>query len=359
MKKLFCLMALVSAVLISCEPSDKPKDKEGVIAISVDNAVIKADGRYGAELKVTILDTKGETIDITSEADIYCEGDDLPLDNPVFTTTKPGEYSFYAVYGFEISENITVKAVDGVMDLPADTDPKGTSFRQRMILLQHTGTACPNCPKLMTPLKYLSEDESYNKKYHHVASHSYNVDDPAYSDDATLLSNTVLGVKYYPWLTANLTTEYTQDYSDLPSFVDKYYREEAVAGVSASVSFTDGDVNANVSLKAGEDGRYRIAVWLLEDGIYGAQSSADASWQNTHENCLRKMHGETRTECVYGKNLGDLQKGEAVDFIVSFDLESNWKGEHCKVMVIAVNADRELITSAVCPVGGSVGYEYM
>lgn len=357
MKKIICLIVLLSSVLVSCETSETIK--EGAIEISVSNAVIKTDGKYAAEIKVTIMDEAGETIDVTSEAEIYCEGNDSPLNSPLFTTETPGEYSLYAVYGFEISETVVVKAVDGVMDLPEDSDPDGTSFRQRMILLQHTGTECPNCPKLMTPLKYLSEDEEYNTKYHHVASHSYNVSDPAYSDDATVLSNNVLGVRSYPWLTANLTAEYTLDYDGLSAFVDKYYSEEASAGVSASVSYTDGDVNANVSLKAGENGKYRIAVWLLEDGIYGAQSAADASWQNTHENCLRKMYGESRTECVYGKNLGEMQKGDSVDFIVSFDLEDNWKGEHCKVLVIAVDADRELITCAVCQVGESVGYEYL
>jgi len=358
MKKMVYLTILLCAALVSCESSDTTK-KEGAIGITVDSDVIKADGKDIAEIRVTLLDKNGENIDITSEAEIYCEGSDLPLSSPLFKTETAGEYTFYAIYGFEISENIAVKAVNGVRDLPADTDPQGTSFRQRMILLQHTGTSCPNCPKLMTPLKYLSEDEAYNTKYHHVASHSYNKDDPAYSEAATTLSNHVLGVRYYPWLTANLSTEYTDNYNALPAFVDKYYEEKAVAGVSAAVSFTDGDVNTNVSLKAGEDGKYRMAVWLLEDGIYGAQSSADASWQNTHENCLRKMYGDTRTECVYGKNLGDLQKGEEVDFIVSFDLEDNWKGENCKVIVIAVNAERELITCAVCPVGESVGYEYL
>lgn len=358
MKKLVYLAILLCAALVSCESSDTAK-KAGAIGISVDSEVIKADGKDIAEIRVTLLDKNGENIDITSEAEIYCEGNDLPLSSPLFTTEEAGEYTFYAIYGFEISENIEVKAVRGVRDLPSDTDPQGTSFRQRMILLQHTGTACPNCPKLMTPLKYLSEDEAYNTKYHHVASHSYNEDDPAYSEAATTLSNYVLGVKYYPWLTANLSTEYTDNYNALPAFIDKYYEEKAVAGVSAAVSFTDGDVNANVSLKAGEGGKYRMAVWLLEDDIYGAQSSADASWQNIHENCLRQMYGDTRTECVYGKNLGDLQKGEVVDFIVSFDLEDNWKGENCKVIVIAVNAERELLTCAVCPVGESVGYEYL
>lgn len=350
-------MIILSAVLSGCESSETIKD--GVISISVDRTVIKTDGKYGARLTVNVMDEKGEYIDITSEAEIYCEGNDTPLKNPLFTTTQAGDYAFYAVYGFEISETIAVKAVDGVMDLPEDKDVKGTSFRQRMLLLQHTGTACPNCPKLMTPLRDLSEDEAYNTRYHHVASHSYNEDDPAYSSDAALLSNSVLGVRNYPWITANLTTEYTLDYSALPAFVDKYHIEEASAAVSASVSFTDGDVNANVSLKAGQDGKFRLAVWLLEDGIYGAQSSADASWQNTHGNCLRKMYGGSRTECVYGRNLGEMKKGESADFIVSFELDKNWKGEHCKVMVIAVNADHELVTCAVCPVGESVGYEYL
>ena len=115
-----------------------------------------------------------------------------------------------------------------------------------------------------------------------------------------------------------------------------------------------------MSLKAGKSGKYRVAAWLLEDNIRAAQSGADASWQNVHENCLRKMYGSNKTECIYGINKGQLQAGEEADFLVAFDLEDNWKGQNCKVFVIAVDAETyELLNCAVCPVGEAVSYEYV
>ena len=144
------------------------------------------------------------------------------LASPEFKTDEEGLYSFYAVNGFEISNTVTVRAVKGAQALPEDPNPSGTGFRHKMLLLQHTGTECPNCPKLMTQLRYLSEDENYNSLYHDVASHSYNSSDPAYTSDAASLSKN-FEVKYYPWLTYNLTATAELDYYNIKSSIDKIY----------------------------------------------------------------------------------------------------------------------------------------
>ena len=75
------------------------------------------------------------------------------------------------------------------LTLPADPKPASISFSHRILLVQHTGTYCPNCPRLMTSLKELALDETYAAKYHHVAAHSYNESgDLAYSEAAKNLS---------------------------------------------------------------------------------------------------------------------------------------------------------------------------
>ena len=71
-----------------------------------------------------------------------------------------------------------------LLELPADPQPQSTDFSHRIMLLQHTGTACPNCPRLMTSLREIAADPAYAAKYQHVASHSYNTDDPAYSEES-------------------------------------------------------------------------------------------------------------------------------------------------------------------------------
>lgn len=359
MKKLCLFAVLLVAVLVGCEQQQAEKKAEGAITLTVDRDVIMADNEYAAKLTVTVMDSLGVEHDVTSEVEIYCEGMIEQLASSEFKTGDEGTYSFYAVNGFEISNTVTVRAVKGAQALPQDTNPSATNFRHKMLLLQHTGTECPNCPKLMTQLRYLSEDEKYNSLYHHVASHSYNASDPAYTSAATSLSKN-FEVSYYPWLTYNLTATAEMDYYNIKSTIDKLYHESADAGVSAAVSLSGNYVCANLGIKAGKAGKYRLAAWLLEDNIRAAQSGADAQWQNMHENCLRLMNGANKTEQIYGKNMGEFEAGQIKDLLVAFDLGTQWKGENCKVIVIAVDATTyELVTCAVCPVGETVNYNYL
>lgn len=356
MKRLFTIAVLLSAFICGCE-TIKPEKVEGAIKLYVDTDVIMADGEHTAKLMVTVMDSLGVEQDVTSSVEIYLDGADEPLASSGFATTEAGTYSFYAISGFEISNTVSVRAVKGDLALPAEEDRM--DFNHRMLLLQHTGTECPNCPRLMTQLRYLSDDQSYNTKYHHVASHSYNASDPAYTSDATSLSKN-FNVSVYPWLTYDLTTSYELDFDNIRTSIDKMHKGSSSAGIAAVVDCDENGVYANVRLKAGKAGKYRLAAWLLEDNIRAAQSGADASWQNVHENCLRSMYGENKTERIYGKNLGEFKAGESKSFLVAFDLESGWKGENCKVIFLAVNADNyEMLNCAVCPMGESVGYEYV
>lgn len=363
MRKTLLLIALLSVSLTSCEKPQQETEQEGnvkgAITLSVDREIIMADNTYAANLKVTVLDSLGVEQDVTAQVELYCDGVMDQLSSSEFKTDAEGVYSFYAVNGFDISNTVTVRAVKGAKPVPEDADPSGKVFRHRMLLLQHTGTECPNCPKLMTQLRYLSEDEQYNGLYHHVASHSYNNSDPAYTSAAATLSKN-FEVEYYPWLTYNLTSTAEMDYDKIRTTIDKLSEESAVAGMSAAVSLSGSYICANVSLKAGKAGKYRLAAWLLEDNIRSAQSGADAQWQNVHENCLRVMAGSNKTECIYGKNLGDFEAGESKDMLLAFDLEDQWKGQNCKVLFIAVDADTyELITCTACPVDGTINYEYI
>ena len=363
MRKTLLLIALLAVSLTGCEKPQQETEQEGnvkgAITLSVDREIIMADNTYAANLKVTVLDSLGVEQDVTAQVELYCDGVMDQLSSPEFKTDAEGTYSFYAVNGFDISNTVTVRAVKGAKPVPEDTDQTGKVFRHRMLLLQHTGTECLNCPRLMTQLRYLSEDEQYNGLYHHVASHSYNNSDPAYTSAAATLSKN-FEVKYYPWLTYNLTSSAELDFEKIRSSIDKLSEDSAVTGVSAAVSLSGSYICANVSLKAGEAGKYRLAAWLLEDNIRSPQSGADAQWQNMHENCLRVMAGSNKTECIYGKNLGEFEAGESKDMLLAFDLDETWKGQNCKVLFIAVDAETyELITCTVCPVDESINYEYV
>ena len=376
MKKTLFMALLAPVFLFGCQgvtPDDSEtpgggstSDLKGTITLYADHDIIMADGSYATELTVLLTDNYGVEHDVTSDVEFYYVGNDAPLASPEFKTSVEAEYRFYAVRGFDVSNTVAVRAVKGVPALPKDSDADATDFRHRMLLVQHTGSKCPNCPRLMDVLKKLAGDEAYTSKYLHVASHSYknddyNDDDAAYSSAASTLSRTLNLPGYYPWLTFNLTTNEALALAEIKAGIDELHKDVADAGIQASAALVGNTVYANVELKAAESSKYRVAVWLLEDNIHSMQSGATASWQNMHENCLRAMAGSTKNESIYGKPVGTVEVGESYDFIASIDMEPTWKAENCKLVIIAVagNGDYDLVNCTVCPVGGSVSYDYL
>lgn len=253
-----------------------------------------------------------------------------------------------------------------IPELPKDTDPANTSFSHRIVLLQHTGTHCPNCPALMASLKILAEDKSYVDKYHHVAAHSYNEEgDPAYSTAAANLSQAFCS-GYYPELTFNLTKENTGtslSVETIKNCIDELHQETADVGISAAAVLTGNSLGVNVQVKAAKDNQYRVAVWVLEDGIRGKQEGAYEDWMSTHGNAIRTMAGTSLNLRIYGEKVGALSAGQTAEksFVIEFD--ESWEKENCKVLVVVNAAQKDgrydLANCALCPIGGSVNYKYI
>ncbi len=366
-------LPLLLLLMVGCEGSEtpvnppqddnnKPVNPNGTIELTADRAIIEADGADAVRFTVRYVDTEGFTHNISDEAEIYCEGEGTPLDAPRFLTTAEGEFSFYAVYGLLLSQKVEVSAVKGLAQLPVDNRPESFDFHHRLLLVQHTGTECPNCPRMMNILKVLSEDEEYASRYHHVASHSYNYSDEAYSGAAALLSSTMNTDRYYPWLTFNLTTLYAHEKSAIEAYIDELHKEKADVGIAAATSLIGSKIYANIELKAAVEGQYRVGMWILEDNIFANQSGATSSWQNTHHNCLREMAGENKVERIYGHLVSDMESGETLNYAISTEVDPEWKIANCKVLILVTAANQagewELVNSTLCPMNGSVDYKY-
>ena len=252
-----------------------------------------------------------------------------------------------------------------IPELPADPEPDNTSFNHKILLLQHTGTYCSNCPNLMTVLKELSQLDEYADKYQHVAAHSYNQEgDPAYSQAAANLSQAFCD-GYYPELTFNLTKENTGTslaLKTITDIIDNLHKDAADVGIAAAAGFSGNTVGVNVQIKAAKAGQYRIAAWVLEDGIRGKQEGASEDWMNTHSNAVRVMAGNTLNMRIYGEKMGELQSGQTAEKSFSIVLDEAWKSENCKVLVVvnAAGSDGryDLANCMLCPIGGAVTYDY-
>ena len=255
--------------------------------------------------------------------------------------------------------------LSGIPELPADPQPDNTNFSHRIMLLQHTGTYCPNCPNLMTSLKEVAQDNRYNDRYVHVASHSYNQEgDAAYSDAAAKLSQAFCS-GYYPELTFNLTTENTGTSispETIKSYIDALHKENADVGISAAADVQNGNMYVNTEIKVAKENIYRIAVWVLEDGIESEQDGATADWQHIHNNALRTMAGESLNLRIYGTKLDRMVSGDKKSKGFTIKLDEGWDPEKCKALIIVNAADQEgkydVANCIICPAGESVTYDY-
>lgn len=361
-------MMLPLVALCSCgnTPEERPVEIiPGEIALVADTDQIRSDGTDAVTFKVELTGENGTRQDVTEYAEIYVTYERTPLASNVFTTEAEGEYIFYAVYGLAVSEDVKVTAINDVPELPADPQEASLSFRHRMLLVQHTGATCSNCPRMMESLKKLAEDEAYSGLYHHVASHSYNGGeaDPAYSEAARDLSMAYNISGLYPMLTFNLTTNSVgTDLTEIKAQIDLLKKETAEAGIAAAVEISGEDVLVNVEVKAAQANNYRVAAWLLEDEIYALQAGMYESWHNTHHNALRYAAGQISQLSFAGEKLGSLAKGDKASKVLVLPLEEEWVAENCKVLVMVTAADEngnyDVANCALCQIGETVTYDY-
>ena len=368
--KIFRILASLAVAAGLMSACGKPVEEvvpviEGEISLTSDADQLRSDGVDAVTFTVTVTDAQGATHDVTEHAEIYQNFEKSPLATNVFTTQKEGEYVFYAVYGLKVSEDVVITAINDVPELPADPQEDNVSFKHRMLLVQHTGATCVNCPRMMESLKKLSEDASYNGLYHHVASHSYNGGeaDAAYSEAARDLSMAYNVTGLYPMLTFNLTpTSVGTDLQEIKAQIDALKQDKASVGIAAAAELSGNDVLVNVEVKAAKTDNYRVAAWLLEDGIYSLQSGMSESWHNTHDNALRYAAGKLSQLSFVGDKLGEIAAGEKASKVFVLPVDQTWVADNCEVLILVTAADEngnyDVVNCALCQIGKTVTYDY-
>ena len=377
MKRLVSIFSAISllALMSACTPTPVPggDDKNdqteggskplGELTLTVDEPVIRADGQSAATFTVMV----GETV-VTEGVQFY-DGNDKPVELPdmKFTTTVPGVYTFWVSYKTKFSDKVEVMAMSAMVPvIPTDPQPDSSDFHRRSLLIQFTGTGCGYCPLMVNTIRRLASDTSYADKFVHTACHTYNDTDPAYIQ--TNLTG-AMGVGAYPSCIFNLdkTTLFQTNTSDaaIKDYLDKKYGEGARVGV-AGACVTDGSqLVLRAGIKAGKAGSYRLAAWVLEDGIVGKQQNYMAKDEfgmgfDVHDNCIRAIYGQNASKDFTGQTF-NLEAGETGDMFVIFDMPSYWVQENLHVVVFASAQDGTTYTVNNCidiPVNSSAAFSY-
>ena len=355
MRNIFKIASLLFAavMLFACEKT--PSGNEGgELRIVSDKDVIQANGTDAATLKVML----GEK-DVTAESVFYNENhEQLNVSNGQFTVTVVGEHRIYADYGTMSTYN---KTIDGnglfiikAINVPVpvivdDPEPANTSFAHRALLIQYTGTACPNCPRMTQLIRDIKAGGIIPAKAVHTAVHSYTAADPMYIPNPSAMS--------YPYLTIDNVQGFNENGGKplLEQLIDEHSQGPAKAGISVSPMYYEDEKTlvVKVAVKAAEEGVYNVGAWLLEDGIYAQQSGTTDKSFNEHENCVRiadsrYYDSSTNTVTFFGHLLGNISAGQVVEKTFVMNLKNKWVVEN---MHMAVFVSRAMPVSQDYPYG--------
>lgn len=367
-KALSSVMAfLLALVMYGCSGNSSDEPESDMLVLNASSLLIEADGADITEFTVT----KG-TQDVTSAAEILMNGQ--TFSGTRFYTDTEGEYKFSARYNGETSAEIVVRATksDNLV-MPADPDPERyEGFVKHVLFLQATGTWCGWCPLVMSGIKTYGETYSDGLAVFAAAHASSSIKD-LMETNASLMVLNWLGISSFPTLNVNLipgeTVSYTSDGNVgeqnagmIREVVEQYKTQDAKSAIAAVVRAdkASSTVSVEAKIKIAESGSYRVAAWLLEDGI------SDNSQQNytdltddfsTHNNVLR----QSSSSLAFGDKLGDsLPAGSTKDFTCSFTLSSE-KMDNCRVLIMVTAPEGGVFAVdnvVACPLNSKVGFEY-
>ena len=343
----------------------KQEAQTSIPQLSASSATI----RLGESINFTVTLA---TNDVTASSTIYDYYTKTEVSNP-YTPTEVAERVFFAKYNGASSNVFTVTIVPSdTPALPADSAPDSYDFNQRILLVSHTGAGCGYCPTTKQAFKDAEESVGYKDKFNTVYSYSYDSGEACYSSAAKTLWNYYVNVcktgdylTGYPSFTTNFCFNYTGK-TNITDRIDTFWDKNVTASVALATKRDGNKLVVNAAVKSSKDQNIKIALWLLEDDVYATQSNASASWMHTHHNVMRDgITGLSSTD-ISGVDFGYVNAYTTYERVMNFDLfiGNSWNINNCKLIAIIsapnskYDGKYEVVNTAICEIGGSVGFDY-
>lgn len=358
---------LLVLVMYGCSGNSSDEPESEMLVLNATSLLIEADGADVTEFTVT----KGNQ-DVTAAAEILQDG--KVFSGTRFYTDTEGEYKFSACYNGETSAEIVVRATKSEnLVMPADPEPdRYEGFVKRVLLLQATGTWCGFCPLVMSGIKTYSDTYSDGLAVFAAAHASSTIKDLMETNASRMVLNW-LGISSFPTLNVNMIPGKTVSYVSegnvgeqnaglIRQAVEEYTAKDAKSAIAAVVRAdkASNKVEVEAKIKIAEGGSYRVAAWLLEDGILdnSQQNYTDLTDDfSTHNNVLR----QSSASLAFGDKLGDsLPAGSTEDYSCSFTLSSE-KMDNCRVVIMVTAPEGGVFAVdnvVMCPLNDKVGFEY-
>lgn len=343
----------------------------------------------------TLTVTLGDEV-VTEGVVFYdAKNNEVSLPDFKFKATADGEYTFWALYGTYMSDEITIKAIDmAIPESPEDPEPDNTDFKARVMLTEFTTVGCVSCPDMERVLHALETDKNEDGTLKYADVLDKLVFTECHSDligrvaDPCYLHNKAFEDFYmipgFP--TVKFDIDYLlklRDKGVIKSLVDELYSAKApvAPGIAVNSSKNGPDVVFKVTVKAAVDGAYRVGAFLLEDGIEAKQTGimAGEEYMNTHNHVIRYVDAQYGAG-FYGIPVSNIVAGKTADIMFAWDLDEIWaygteKGainggidwpervdENLHMVVFVTMSDGQggyYVANVIdCPLNGETPFEY-
>ena len=337
--------------------------------LTVDKSLVKS----GEQVTFTVT-YEGE--DVTASSTIHANYTNEEVSNP-YTTTGSGDFSFYAKYNGIKSKICSVTVTPAYApEFPEDSNPESYDFNQRILMVDHTGLGCGYCPYMKEAIKEAENNANYKDKFNVVYAYSYSSSEVCYTSASKTLFNyyqnicstSKIGMYLtgYPSITLNYNHNTAGNYNMVQSQINEVWDANPTASIALAAKIEGDKIVVSASVKSSKTQNVKLSLWVLEDDITATQSNATASWMHNHHSVMRDAPTTVSSTDISGVDFGYIEANTTMSRVMEFDLfaASSWKKENFKVIaIISAPSEKydnkyEVVNTAMCEMGSSIGFDY-
>lgn len=314
------------------------------LQLMVDKNVVSLDNNEQVVFSVYL---KG--VDVTDESLIYDVTESVPieLDGSTFVPQNTGTYQFLACYQGVDTQVIEVQVVQNNVGVEGD-------FLRKFLIMKFTATWCVNCPKMSDAIKTLKKDtpnQIVDISIHHL-------DELQVEAGKQLVEHFNVSAIPVAVVGFEKSKQTSISSSTLLSNIIKEVEAESLeaCGIKIQTSKDNDSLNVDITCALKEEGRYKMAVAIVQDNIEKAQTGAGSDY--IHNGVLKDVLHES----IEGDELGECEYGQVINKKYTYPLNLlEEKGKYRVISFILNKRDDGTFVvnnTAECNMFESVDYVY-
>lgn len=303
--------------------------------------------------------TRAEGKDVTSEATLRCITTGETLTGNSFSTSVAGSYTFEATYKDYTSNRVTITVKDNQIQPEPPATGESKNFVRHIAVMEFTGAWCSWCPDGYNLLKLVFDTYNYTDRAHIIALHDNTAGTDPMGIALTNEINNAFGTVSFPGFVIDLRDageigSNSSGIRDALKRSDNEYPAHSGVAVKSEFDVATGKGKFTAKVFANTADTYRVAIYIMEDGIVYPQKQGSLTIDNyTHNHVVRQMLSAS----YKGDRVGDLIAGQEQSVEYEYTLEDGIIAENCHICALVIDSTGYVNNMNICElVGGEADY---